>query len=307
MKESRRRDFSASVRARLLNIARTSGQDFQTLVRRYAVERFLARMACSPHRGQFTLKGAMLYTVWGLDRQRITMDLDLLGSGNPDPARLQETIKGICEHRIERDGLRFDTETIRAAPIREDAVYAGIRVVLQVYLVNMPIRLQIDVGYGDIVIPEPAWRCFPALLAESGPSILVYSPETVIAEKFNVIVELGMANSRMKDYYDLWMIGHSFTIEYGVLRKAVRSTFLRRKTPLPLSEPLGLGEEFIRDERKLLQWQGFLRRQANREHAPALREVVERNRALLTPIWSTPVVEKRAWGTWDSDSGWSRD
>ena len=249
----------------------------------------------------------MLYTVWGLDRQRTTMDLDLLGSGNPDPVHLRQTIKGICDHRIDSDGLRFDTETIRASPIREDSVYDGIRVVLQVYLGNMPIRLQIDVGYGDIVIPEPAWQCFPSLLADSGPSILVYSPETVIAEKFNVIVQLGIANSRMKDYYDLWMIGRSFALEYGVLLKAVESTFLRRKTPLPLSEPLGLGEEFITDESKLLQWQGFLRRQATRDYAPGLREVVERNRALLTPIWSTPGGENKARGTWDSDSGWSFD
>lgn len=209
------KNMSASVRARLLNISRSTGRNFQELVIRYVVERFLSRLAESEHRNRFILKGAMLYIPWKLEDKRTTMDLDLLGFGSPDVENLSRIFRQICDVESADDGLVFDTESVTATPIREESVYDGVRVIVRVALGVMPIRLQVDVGFGDRIVPEPQLSEFPALLAEHGPIIRLYSPETVIAEKFNAMVLLGMANSRMKDYFDIWMLSRNFTIEGG--------------------------------------------------------------------------------------------
>ncbi len=240
MKKKPVKDTSASVRARLLNLARSTGRDFQELTVRYTVERFLSRLAESEHRERFILKGAMLYIPWKLDNKRTTMDLDLLGFGNPDMENLKTVFQEICDTAIEDDGLIFNKDTVTVAQIREESVYDGVRIIVRVHLGAMPIRLQVDVGFGDQIVPAPQSAEFPALLAEHGPIIRSYSPETVIAEKFNAMIVLGMANSRMKDYFDIWMLSRNFTIEADVLREAIRQTFEKRHTELPLDEPIAL-------------------------------------------------------------------
>tara|TARA_R110001592_G_scaffold13581_13_gene62054 strand:- start:2491 stop:3345 length:855 start_codon:yes stop_codon:yes gene_type:complete len=280
--------MSASVRARLLNLAKATGEDFQAIVLRYAVERFLARLATSPHRNQFVLKGAMLYVAWRLDDKRTTMDLDLLGFGNPDPKHLAEVIGSVCTVTMEDDGLEFDGTKVAASAIREDSVYDGVRVVVPVYLGVMPIRLQVDVGFGDIIVPEPRQAEFPALLAERGPIIATYSPETVIAEKFHAMVLLGMANSRMKDYFDIWMLSQTFPLNENSLCEAIRSTFIRRQTPLPESTPLALTDEFANNESKRLQWAGFVKRQRRQPAPPDLPEIVRTVREFLENLSDGP-------------------
>ncbi len=161
MKKPERKNVSASVRARLLNLARSSNRDFQEVVIRYTIERFLERLTRSKYRDHFILKGAMLYVTWKLDDKRTTADLDLLGSGSPQPQDLIHTFKTICEIHIENDGLVFDTQSIAAYPIREESIYEGVRVVIRVYLDVMPVRLQVDVGFGDTVVPEPKSSEFP--------------------------------------------------------------------------------------------------------------------------------------------------
>lgn len=284
MRDPSSKNMSASVRARLLNLAKARGEDFQAIVLRYAVERFLARLAASPHRDQFVLKGAMLYIAWRLDDKRTTMDLDLLGFGNPDPKRLAEVIGNVCTVTIENDGLVFDAAKVVASPIRGDSVYDGVRVVLPVHLGVMPIRLQIDVGFGDTVVPEPRQAEFPALLDEHGPIIATYSPETAIAEKFHALVLLGMANSRMKDYFDIWMLSRTLTLNESSLCAAIKSTFARRQTPLPESTPVGLTDEFGNNESKRLQWAGFVKRQRRQPAPPDLPEIVRAVREFLAPL-----------------------
>lgn len=304
MTEPTRKNMSASVRARLLNLARSTNRDFQELTTRYAVERFLVRLALSKHKDRFILKGAMLYIAWKLDDKRTTMDLDLLGIGSPDPERLADVFRQICEVHTEDDGLLFEKDSVTAAPIREEAVYDGVRVVVRVTLGAMPIRLQVDVGFGDAVVPAARQSEFPSLLDEQGPMVKAYSPETVIAEKFNAMVLLGMANSRMKDYFDIWMLSRSFKVEGSVLRDAILNTFAKRQTALPDSLPIGLSEEFSRNESKLLQWQGFVKRQRRQEAAPTLDGVIAVVREFLLPVITSISSSVPIPATWDPSSGW---
>jgi len=248
----------------------------------------------------------MLYISWNLDDKRTTMDLDLLGFGNPDPANLSRVFRQICEVEIADDGLTFDKESITATPIREESVYDGVRVVVRVVLGTMPIRLQVDVGFGDQIVPDPQPSEFPALLAEHGPVIRSYCPETVIAEKFNAMVLLGMANSRMKDYFDIWMLSQSFTIEGAVLREAIRQTFAKRQTALPETEPIGLTDEFSSNELKRRQWQGFVRRQRKQESFPDLTEIVAAIRGFLMPIVTGIAAATPPAVMWSPDRGWRR-
>lgn len=298
------KNMSASVRSRLLNLARSTGRDFQELTVRYAVERFLARLVESEHRDRFILKGAMLYIPWNLDDKRTTMDLDLLGFGSPDLENLSQAFRQICEVEIADDGLTFDRESVTATPIREESVYDGVRVVVRVALGTMLIRLQVDVGFGDQIVPEPQPSEFPALLALHGPVIRLYSPETVIAEKFNAMVLLGMANSRMKDYFDIWMLSRNFVVEGAVLREAIRQTFAKRQTALPEAEPIGLSDEFSSNESKRLQWQGFVRRQRKQDSLPDLTEIVAVIRGFLMPIVTGIAATAPPAMTWTPDQGW---
>lgn len=305
MKKKPVKDTSASVRARLLNLARSTGRDFQELTVRYTVERFLARLAESEHRERFILKGAMLYIPWKLDDKRTTMDLDLLGFGNPDMENLKTVFQEICDTAIEDDGLIFNKETVTVTQIREESVYDGVQIIVRVNLGSMPIRLQVDVGFGDQIVPAPQSAEFPALLAEHGPIIRSYSPETVIAEKFNAMIVLGMANSRMKDYFDIWMLSRNFTIEADVLREAIRQTFDKRHTDLPLDEPIALSEEFYSNDSKQSQWKGFVRKQRRLDSAPTLEEIIEVLRAFLLPVVFEIGKNALTVKTWSPENGWS--
>ncbi|MBN2723151.1 MAG: nucleotidyl transferase AbiEii/AbiGii toxin family protein [Deltaproteobacteria bacterium] len=305
MKKKPLKEISTSVRAKLLNISRSTGRDFQELAARYTVERFLARMTISNHRDRFVLKGAMLYIPWKLDDKRTTKDLDLLGLGSSDMENIKKVFKEICETHIEDDGLIFNIESIEVLQIREKSIYEGVRILMDVYLEKMSIRLQVDVGFGDPIIPAPQPTEFPALFAEHGPVIRAYSPETVIAEKFNAMIVLGMANSRMKDYYDIWMLSKSFNIEANVLRLAIKQTFNKRQTAFPDAEPIALSDEFFQNESKQNQWKGFIRRQKRINSAPDLREIVKSLRIFLLPIVIQLDSESVTINTWTPENGWS--
>lgn len=297
-------NVSTSVRAKLLNLARATGRNFQVLVLRYTVERFLARLAASVYRDQFVLKGAMLYVAWELDDRRTTMDLDLLGIGSPDPEHLLRVVRNICIVETVDDGLVFDPVGVSSIPIREEAVYDGVRIVVRAHLGVMPVRLQIDVGFGDSVVPAAQPAEFPALLAGRGPVVQAYSPETVIAEKFNAMVLLGMANSRMKDYFDIWMLSQVFTIQGAVLADAIRNTFTVRKTPLPDSEPSGLSDEFANNKSKRRQWAGFVKRQKWSDAPSDFHEVVATIRELLMPVVIRIADPDSNPGVWMPPAGW---
>jgi len=249
-----------SVRQRLLNRSRDTGDDYNLLLTRYAVERLLYRLSQSEHADAFVLKGAMLFTVWTGALHRPTRDLDLLGFGEPSEKRLVGVFRNVCDQAVDDDGMGFDTNSVTAAPIRGDQEYAGIRLRVAAKLGNARIKLQVDVGFGDVVTPEARTETFPSLLDQPAPQLRVYSPESVIAEKLEAMVSLGMANSRMKDFYDTWVLLQQFELDDAVLAAAIRATFERRRTAIPSGVPLGLSDEFAGDPDKQRQWIGFLQR-----------------------------------------------
>jgi hypothetical protein len=277
------RDIAASVRQRLLDLARRRNEEFQTVLTRYGLERFLYRLAASPHADEFVLKGAMLFAVWTGEMHRATWDVDLLGRGDAGAGRIQKLFAGVCRARVEDDGLSFDEGSVRAERIREDQIYEGLRVRVAGHLGAARIQLQIDIGFGDAVRPPPRRLPFPTLLEMPAPVLKAYPREAVVAEKLQAMVALGMANSRMKDSYDLWTLATKFPFEGRVLADAVRATFTRRRTPLPADEPLALTDVFAGDAVKQVQWRAFVRRGRLRPDDPGLPAVIAALRGFLLP------------------------
>ena len=274
---------AASVRQRLLNRARAEGEDFQVLLTRYVLERFLYRLGRSPYRDQFVVKGAMLFVLWEGDLHRTTRDLDLLGFGSSAIGDIEQTIREIAAVEVEDDGVEFVTETVRGGLIREEQEYEGVRVSAEARVGRARVHLQVDVGFGDAITPEATEAEFPALLDAPPPVLRAYPKETVIAEKLQALVALGMLNSRMKDFYDLWRLAQHDTFDGSLLVEAVRATFDRRGTPLPEPVPVGLTEEFATDAGKQTQWKAFTRRGRLEEEA-TLEEVITMLHAFLVPV-----------------------
>jgi predicted nucleotidyltransferase component of viral defense system len=254
------KDIAASVRARLLQLAKTRGEDFQLLLTRYANERLLYRLSKSRHASGFVLKGAALFMLWTEKPHRATRDVDLLGFGDPSPDRIRGVLRDVIETKVDDDGLVFDASSLESGAIREEQEYGGIRAVLIARLAAAKIRLQIDVGFGDVITPQAIDVDYPALLEFPAPHLRAYPRETVVAEKLEALVHLGLANSRMKDFYDLMVLSRSFVFEGDLLVRAIRATFGRRKTELPTNLPIGLTAAFAEDPTKRSQWTAFVRK-----------------------------------------------
>lgn len=272
-------NLPASIHARLLQRAKAGGEDFNQVLGRYATERFLFRLASLPAREELWLKGAKLFDLWFDVPHRPTRDADFLGFGPIDAAALHGTVSEICNVQAD-DGMVFDPGSIAIEEIREDARYGGLRVRLVGMLGKARSTVQLDVGYGDAVTPGPEEAVYPVLLEDfPSPHLRVYPRATVVAEKLEAIVSLGMANSRMKDFYDLRALAREGLLDAALLADAIEATFARRGTPVPESMPIGLSDEFARDGTRLNLWNAFLRK--NRLEAPGLGEVVGEVRGFL--------------------------
>jgi predicted nucleotidyltransferase component of viral defense system len=260
VRKDKPRNLAASVRHRLTDLARKQGEDFQLVLTRYVIERLLYRLSRSPYRHEFILKGAMLFRVWTDQIHRPTRDLDLLSRGEPSLEANTQIFRDICGIEVEDDGLTFDPATVTAERIKEDQEYEGVRVGCRAQLGQARIDLQIDVGFGDAVVPRPANVNYPAMLGFPAPVLRAYPRETVVAEKFQAMVMLGIANSRMKDFFDIWTLANAFAFDGTCLCRAIRATFKRRKTVLPTAPPLALTAEYGADMAKVRQWQAFIKK-----------------------------------------------
>lgn len=252
------KNIGASVRARLLKVARQKAQTFDLVLTRYAIERLLFRLATSPHADRFVLKGAMLLMTWFDEPFRGTRDLDLLGYGDPNPQSVLQVFREILGIEGD-DGVCFDANGARIDRIREDNAYGGLRIRTTAEIDGARIAISVDVGFGDATEPDAEMLDYPVLLDMPAPRLLGYARETIIAEKFQAIVALGRANSRMKDYYDLWSLSQSFDFEQSRLAAAMSATFARRKTQIPEATPDGLTLIFAEDVQKQRQWETFKR------------------------------------------------
>ncbi len=269
----------ASIHQRLLDGARARGEDFQHVLDRYAVERLLYRLSQSTYRDQFLLKGAMLFALWFDLPHRPTRDADFLAFGEPGPDQLANMMRELCAMPAD-DGLEYNGGSVIVTAIREEAKYHGQRITLQASLGKARCTVQWDMGFGDAVTPGPLDATYPTLLPDMpAPSLRVYPRETVFAEKYEAIAQLGIANSRMKDYFDLLALVREGRINATNLHAAIQATFARRGTELTKAHPFGLSEEFALDSQKQAQWSAFLRR--NRLQAPDLETVVAEIRVFV--------------------------
>lgn len=254
------KDRAASVRERLLNLARRRGEDFQITLRNYLFERFLYRLSLSDVKERFVLKGAMLLRLWAEQPYRATADLDLLSRGNNDPTSVGRDIATICKMRAPDEVVSFDEKSIVVEPIRADEEYAGVRATFEARLGAIRERLQVDVGFGDILWPPAPELTYPVTLGEAAPILHAYRPESVIAEKLEAIVSLGIRNSRIKDFFDIDYLARTERFERLVLIEAIQRTFARRSTPIPHDPPIGLTAEFWKQPGRDAQVKAFARR-----------------------------------------------
>ncbi len=278
------RNIAHSVRERLLGLAKARNEEFQNFLTRYALERLLYRLSLTPHRDRFVLKGAMLFALWSDEPHRPTQDLDLLGFGNSSIGELERVFREICEVAADEDGLLFQAGAVKGRAIREDNIYDGVRLNLRATLGQAVIPLQIDIGFGDAPAPAPELIEYPATLDLPAARLRAYRRETVIAEKFNAMVELGLRNTRLKDFYDLWALAGSCDFEGEKLSEAIRATFAKRGTPMPATAPVALTDEFAGEQMKQNQWRAFVRRGKLRAGDAPLEEIVTTLHGFLMPV-----------------------
>ncbi len=273
-----------SVQVRLVQHAKATGIDPNVVLARYAAERFLYRLSRSKYADRFVLKGALLMLVWLGETIRPTRDADLLGFGEVSQASLLRIFTDVCNVDVDPDGLQFLPSSIRIAPIRQEDAYGGLRATIQARLGNARLHVQVDVGIGDAVVPEPEWLEYPSLLEFPRARLKAYRPETAISEKLHAMVMLGEANSRMRDFFDIHALSENRPFEGDVLTRAVRATFERRRTPIPESLPLAMTPAFAAIRAKQMQWQGFLGKSGLNSAPPQLSDVVVRIAAFVEPI-----------------------
>ena len=272
-------DLAASVRARLLNIAKAEQSDFNSVLVRYALERFLYRLGKSAHADHFVLKGAMLFNLWYAMPHRPTRDVDLLGFGPSDLGSIAQAFREIV-NVVGQDGIVFDAASVHVEEIRKNAGYAGARVIVSAELARARCKTQIDVGFGDAVTPGPVDAVYPVLIADfAAPRLRTYPVYTVVAEKLHAMVLLGMTNSRLKDYLDLSVLLEREALDPATLAAAIAATFTRRGTALPTALPIGLSDEFANDKSRQALWVAFLKK--NALPAVPLTSVVATLRATL--------------------------
>lgn len=297
------KNVAHSVHQRLLNRARDTGRPFNELLQYYAMERFLYRLSRSSHGEKFMLKGALMLTVWDAPATRPTRDIDLLGHTHNAPSAVAAIVEDLCAVEVQPDGLAFDPATVSAETITHGAGYRGVRVRFQGRLGTAVVHMQVDVGFGDVVTGSRGPVEYPVLLGFPPPRLRGYSRESTIAEKLHAMVHFGELNSRMRDFYDIWLLARGFEFDGRQLADAIRKTFQARETEV-VASPVALTDRFARDPGRQTMWRSF-RRRSRIEEAPAqLPEVIAEVRAFLGPVLSSLAAGGTFEGAWRPSGPW---
>ena len=297
------KNIPASVQSRLLTQAQESGRPYNELLQYYTIERFLYRLSKSKYKQKFLLKGALLFQAWGLTKFRPTRDIDLLGYTSNEVETLVKIVREICELDVKDDGIIFDPKSIRGERIKEDADYEGVRLRFQGRLGNTRLHLQIDVGFADVVSPTPVVLKYPVLLSNAAPELRGYPPETVVAEKLQAMVFLGMINSRMKDFYDLWILANQFPFKGSPLQKAITQTFANRRTPISVNIP-ALTQRFASEKQK--QWDAFLSRNVLEDAPASLAEATHLLHNFIVPVMEACEKNTTFSKIWKAGGPWGK-
>jgi hypothetical protein len=277
------KNIAASVHQRLLKKAKESSRPFNEILQHFAIERFIYRLSKSPHADRFILKGALMFSAWTGSTSRPTMDIDLLVNIENSTDLIVAVFKDACGTEVENDGIVFHKDTVTATRITEDADYKGVRVLLRGNLSSIRLFLQIDIGFGDVIIPKPDRVKYPVLLDFPPPELDGYTMESTVAEKFQAMVKLGLFNSRMKDFYDIWFLSCRFDFKGETLIEAIEKTFEKRKTSL-ISEPSIFNPTFMKDDTKQAQWQGFIKKTKLTDAPTSFEDVAVGIKIFLQPV-----------------------
>jgi hypothetical protein len=303
MTNPRPRNIAASVHQRLLDKSKDSARPFNELFQYYAIERFLYRLSRSSHAGKFILKGALMLLVWEVRASRSTMDIDMLGRMKNNPEAVIAMVREICRQKVEPDGVVFDPKSVRGERITEEADYEGVRIHFRGSLDTARIAIQLDVGFGDVVIPSPVRVAYPTILDLPAPHLRGYSRESMIAEKFEAMVRHGVMNSRMKDFWDIRLLSRQFDFDGKTLATAIGETFATRHTIVP-ADPVTFTEAFIRDETKQAQWKAFLRKIRMAGDPDAFADAVYAVSSFLRPVVDHLVNHQPVPTTWKALGPW---
>lgn len=306
MSKKLKSNVAHSVFQRLLNQAKADRVDFNLLLTRYGMERFIYRLSTSAHSDEFILKGASLFLVWKGQNYRVTRDADFLGFGDPSPAHLKKVFQTICQQECpEDDGIVLLPESVTAEAIREDQEYDGVRITLIGKLGNARIPLQIDIGFGDAITPEAEDIEYPTLLDHPAPHLKAYPRYTLIAEKLEAMVRLGIANSRMKDFFDIWLLTQLFEFDGSILLTAIENTFARRASLIPEEPPLAFRPAFYEDAQKQQQWKAFIRKSRPNVEVGGFPFVVSVIYEFIMPAIDATHTANGFNKTWNPQNGWT--
>jgi hypothetical protein len=298
------KNIEASVRALLQNKAKETNRPFAEVLQYYGMERFLYRFSCSEYVDKFILKGALMFTVWQVPQRRTTLDIDFSSTYGNQIATIEKVIRDVCKVSVAPDGLIFDSQIIKGQKIKEDADYEGVRVKFRGFLERARIPMQIDVGFGDVIYPKPKTINYPVILDFPKPRLKGYPAESVVSEKFEAMVKIGLLNSRMKDFYDIWLMMRQFDFDGLKLVEALKRTFRHRKTSLPQHKPLFAEEIYDEKSDRQTLWRAFLRK-GDIKHAPEKLSTTAREieKFLIKPL---DVVNKTQEfeGEWKASGPW---
>lgn len=304
MTRRRPKNIAASIHQRLLNEAREADRPFGEILQYFAIERFLYRLSVSSHVGKFVLKGALMLPIWSAPLSRPTIDIDLLGRTLNRVETIVEIVGDICRADVEPDGLTFDAASIEGEQIAEQAEYEGVRVRLRGALGNARIAMQIDVGFGDVIVPSAERVSYPTILDLPAPQLEGYSKGSLIAEKFEAMVRLGELNSRMKDFYDVWAVSQHLDFDGVRLSDAIKTTFATRGTSVP-AEPESLRAVFAENPAREAWWRAFVRRHRLERGQVGFAEVVADLVSFLGPVSEALAGGRSLTGAWRAPGPWS--
>ncbi len=298
------KNIEASVKAKLQNKAKETSRPFSEVLQYYGMERFLYRFSKSKYADKFVLKGALLFAVWQIPDRRTTLDIDFLARFDNEIAAIETVMKDACDVSVDPDGLKFDAQTVKGMRIKEDADYEGVRVKFTGFLDRARIPMQIDVGFGDVVYPKTKVIDYPVILDFPKPHLNGYPQESVISEKFEAMIKLGLLNSRMKDFYDIWLMTRQFEFKGANIASAIKKTFNNRKTDIPPKKPLFADEIYDEKSDRQTLWNAFVKK-GDIRHAPETLSATakEIERFLIEPIMAlngNVAFDK----TWTSPKGW---
>ena len=297
------KDVAASMRQRLYEKAKTAGRPFREVLQYFAMERFLYRLTQSRHADKFVLKGALMFMAWRAPTTRPTKDIDFLARMENSVGTVTDVVRDICRQEVEPDGLVFDVSSVRGRVIKEDADYQGVRVSFLGNLQNARITMQIDVGYGDVIVPGAVLTEYPTILELPSPQLRGYTRESTVAEKFEAMVKLGQLNSRIRDFFDIWLLSRQFDFDGPTLAQAIQTTFTTRNTPIA-ENPMASLTVFASDPTKQTQWRGFLRK-AQLDFAPSdLLQVVQAIAEFLGPVVAAVHDRKPFSALWSAPGPW---